>query len=123
MAGPTPGSLLRQVDRTFVSWRRVCLGEMKACWVRGVALCLLLGPLAGKWRLCPSRCVFGCLGVWGGPALGVSGVTALLFVCRGQASAGGGRYCIALRFFSCVCLGGMGLEEGASASWLLILSK
>uniref|UniRef100_A0A452QMG9 Otospiralin n=1 Tax=Ursus americanus TaxID=9643 RepID=A0A452QMG9_URSAM len=27
---------------------------MKPCWVQGVALCLLLGPLAGKWLLCLS---------------------------------------------------------------------
>ncbi|GAB5576142.1 otospiralin isoform X1 [Prionailurus iriomotensis] len=34
-------------DRSSIGWWKMHLGKMKACLVQGVALCLLLGPLAG----------------------------------------------------------------------------
>lgn len=81
--------LLLQVDLTQ-SVRQsagMCLGKMKTCLLPGVALCLLLVPLVGEWPLCPSPCPGGS---WcqQGPALRLSWLTALLFLCRGQACAG-----------------------------------
>lgn len=66
---------------------------MKTCLLPGVALCLLLGSLAGE-RLphLPARSPPLILLPWGGGRLvGLPGVTALLLLCRGQACAGRGR--------------------------------
>ncbi|XP_060484004.2 otospiralin isoform X1 [Panthera onca] len=41
------GVLVLQGDRSSIGWWKMHLGKMKACLVQGVALCLLLGPLAG----------------------------------------------------------------------------
>lgn len=61
---------------------------MKTCLLPGVALCLLLVPLVGEWLLCSSSCPSGQLVLDKGPALRLSWLTALLFLCRGQACAG-----------------------------------
>lgn len=102
----------------------LCLGEMKAYWVPGVALCLLLGPLVGEWRLCPSCCLPGCLGSWGagmrgGPVLGALRSDNPRLLCRGQASAGGRRYCITPLFFLVCVWVGWGQKSEPGGSWLI----
>ncbi|XP_058552408.1 otospiralin isoform X2 [Neofelis nebulosa] len=48
------GVLVLQGDQSSIGWWKMHLGKMKACLVQGVALCLLLGPLADPYAEPPA---------------------------------------------------------------------